>query len=119
MKGFNMLLNEDQIVELEIDLEELKKNKLDESFLSMFGSALKLLMGYMFGPPQPLSRRHRVKGRREDVESLARTLGREKRYLEALKKHGLDDPKTFKSKASLDKAIKGFEKGTGLKWPFK
>jgi len=45
-----MLLNEDQIVELEIDLEELKKNKLDESFLSMFGSALKLLMGYMFGP---------------------------------------------------------------------
>ena len=119
MKGFNMFLNEDQIVELEIDLEELKKNKLDESFLSMFGSTLKLLMGYMFGPPQPLSRRYKIKGKKEDVRSFAKTLGREKKYLEILKKHGLDDPKTFKSKASLDKAIKSFEEGTGLKWPFK
>ena len=35
------------------------------------------------------------------------------------KKFGLDDPRTYKSKTKLDKAIKDFEKTTGLVWPFK
>ena len=111
-------LNEDQILEVEIDLEELKKNSLNESFLAMFGSSIKLLLDRMFGPPQSYPS-YNIKGSRSDVQSFARALGNEKNYLEAVKKYGLDDPKTFKSKTALDKAVKGFEKETGLKWPFK
>ena len=41
-------LNEEKIVEIEIDLEELKRNQLNESFLSMFGGAIKLILDRMF-----------------------------------------------------------------------
>ena len=118
------ILHEDKIVSIEIDLEELKKNRMDESFVMMFASTIKLLMGYLTrGPGAHLKDwtpgSYHVKGRRSDVEAFAKTLGKEKSYLDAMKKSGLDDPKTFKSKSSLDRAIKGFEKTTGLKWPFK
>ena len=121
------ILNEDKIVSIEIDLDELKKNKMDESFVMMFASTVKLLMDYVtgslpgshLGPGRGTFGRFNVKGRRKDVEAFAKTLGKEKKYLEAMKKSGLEDPKTFKSKSALDKAIKGFEKTTGLKWPFK
>ena len=36
-----------------------------------------------------------------------------------MKKHGLDKPGVGKSKAKLDKAVKNFEKDTGIVWPFK
>lgn len=118
------ILNEDKIVNIQIDLDELKKNKMDESFTMMFASTIKLLMGYLTkGPGGHLKNwkpgSYQVKGRRRDVEAFAKTLGKEKSYLDAMKKSGLDDSKTFKSKSSLDRAIKGFEKTTGLKWPFK
>ena len=113
-------LNEEKIVEIEIDLEELKKNQINESFLSMFGSSIKLILDRMFGSPQPYGGSwYKIKGSRRDVTSFARTLGNEKKYLEAVEKYGLDNPNTFKSKRALDKAVVGFEKDTGLKWPFK
>ena len=113
-----MQLNEDQIVEVEIDLNELKKNQLDESFMVMFASMAKMLLNFLTAPVHNYPN-FKIKGSRKDVESFARTLGREKRYLESLKKSGLDNPKTFKSKSALDKAVKKFENTTGLKWPFK
>jgi len=110
------LLNEEEIVAIEIDLDELKKNKINESFLAMFGAGIKIILDRMFGGSvAPLS----VRGSIADVNSFARTLGREKRYIESTKKHGLDDPRTYKSKSKLEKAIANFEKDTGLKWPFK
>ena len=48
-----------------------------------------------------------------------KTLGSEARYVKAARDYGLTDPRTFKSKNKLTSAIKGFEKVTGLKWPFK
>lgn len=114
------LLNEEEIVSIEINLEELKKNKLNESFLSMFGASIKLILDRMFGGRiSGPAARVAVSGSRNDVTSFAKTLGREKRYLEATKKYGLDNPRTFKDKKKLDTAIRGFEKDTGLKWPFK
>jgi len=113
------LLNEDQVVQIEIDLEELKKNELNESFLAMFGGAIKMLLDRMFAAPQSYPSFYKIKGSRSNVTSFARALGNEKKYLEAVSKYGLDNPQTFKSKSALDNAIKGFEKDTGLKWPFK
>ena len=113
------LLNEDEIVSIEIDLEQLKENELNESFLAMFGTGIKLILDRMFGGRVASPFSMVVKGRSGDIKSFARTLGREKKYLEASKKYGLDNPKTFGDKRKLEKAIAGFEKDTGLKWPFK
>jgi hypothetical protein len=113
-----MQLNEGELVEVHIDLEELKNNKLNESFLTMFGSTIKMLLNSMFGPLQPYTN-FSIKGTKSDVTAFARALGNEKKYLQSAKKHGLDNPKTLSSKTALTKAIKNFEKETGLKWPFK
>lgn len=113
------LLNEEEIVSIHIDLEELKKNELNESFLAMFGSSIKLILDRMFGGRVGSPAGWAISGSRGDINSFARTVGREKKYIESSKKYGLDNPKTFQDKRKLDKAIKGFEKDTGLKWPFK
>lgn len=101
-----------------IDLTAAKDGKLDEfNFLAMMGSGIKELLKLMFGGSGavPVS----VKGSKEDVRSFAKTLGREKRYIDAYRKYGLSDPRTYKNKFKLNKSIKDFKKKTGLKWPFK
>ena len=113
------LLNEEEIISIHIDLEELKKNELNESFLAMFGSSVKLILDRMFGGRVGSPASWSISGRRGDVDSFARTLGREKKYIESSREHGLDNPKTYQNKRKLDKAIQGFEKDTGLKWPSK
>jgi len=113
------LLNEEEIVSIEINLEELKKNKLNESFLGMFGTAIKMILDRMFSPKSALLDKYTITGKRDDISSFARTLGREKRYLQSAQKHGLDNERTFKDKRKLEKAIANFQKDTGLKWPFK
>ena len=73
-------------------------------------------MGTMFGGASiPVQ----VKGSQNQVRDFARVIGREKKYLSNYKKYGLDNPQTYKSKFSLDSAVKKFERSTGLKWPFK
>ena len=97
-------LKEEKLVEIVIDLNEIKKNRLDESFLAMFA-----------GSSVPVS----VSGKPREVASFADAIGKEKKYIDAAKKHGLDDPRTFKDKAKLKKATNAFERVTGIKWPFK
>jgi hypothetical protein len=101
-----------------IDLEELKSKQLNENFSRMFAGTLELALNHMFGWKTMRNFTSFVRGKTSDVKSLAKTLGHEKKYIEAMQKHGLDNPKTFKTKSQLDKAIKGFEKTTGIKWPF-
>ena len=109
-------LNEDKLTEIVIDLEELKKNKLNESFLAMFGYWIQVIMKRMFGGSEiPVS----VKGNPRDVSAFARAIGNEKSYIDTAKKHGLHDPRTYKSKSLLKKATNAFERVTGIKWPFK
>ena len=92
-----------------------KQKHLDESFLVMFGSWVQWLLGKMFdGGSIPGT----IKGSKSEVESFARAMGSEKRYIETAKRYGLDHPTTYKSKAKLSSATKGFEKETGIKWPF-
>ena len=80
-----------------------------------FGAWVKILLRRMFGnASMPV----KIKGSRSEVESFARTLGGEKRYIESASRYGLDDPRTYKNKAKLTKAINNFERETSLKWPF-
>ena len=111
-------INEDKITEYVIDFAELRENKLDESFLSAFGNITKMILGRMFGSDDlylPVS----VRGTRSEVNAFAKALGSEKRYLDAYKKHGLNDPRTHRSKSMLKGAVEKFTRATGLKWPFK
>jgi len=100
-----------------IDLDDLKSGKLEEfNVLQMMGSGIKHILAQMFGGSViPVT----VRGSRGDVKSFARTVGREKHYLDAYKKYGLNDPRTYKSKFKLNKSVRDFERKTKLKWPFK
>ena len=108
------ILKEDNLVPVVIDLNEM--NKLDESWLRMFGDGIKSILKSMFGgTPIPTT----IKGTPMQVQSFANTLGREKSYLEAWMNFGLNDPKTHRSRGMLDKAVSQFTRKTGVKWPFK
>ena len=110
-------LQEGMLRSITIDFSEIRRKQkhLDESFLVMFGGWVKWLLGKMFdGGSIPGT----IKGSRSEVESFARAMGSEKRYIETAKRYGLDHPTTYKSKAKLSSATKGFEKETGIKWPF-
>ena len=109
-------LQEGKLVNMVIDLEKLKSDQLDEGYLSMFGAWIEYFLNGLFGgwtPPVA------VKGSQRDVEAFARALAGEKRYIETARRYGLDHPTTYKNKAKLDNAIRGFEGDTGIKWPFK
>ena len=113
------------IEEINIDFNEMrqKKGELNEEQLNEFllsttaalGASAKILLG-MMGFGQDFSIPVKIKGSSRDVGSFTRALKGERRYMDAAKKYGLNDPKTYKSKARLDKAIAGFEKTTGIKW---
>jgi len=110
-------LTEEKLLEVTIDFSEIKRKNqhLDESFLVMFGGWVKWLLGKMFsGGSIPGT----VKGSRSEVESFARAMASEKGHIETAKRYGLDHPATYKSKARLSSATSGFEKATGIKWPF-
>lgn len=106
-------MNDKELTEIEIDLSG---DRLNESFLRMFGSGIKSILKRMFGGSAiPVT----VKGNTSDVKSFARAIGSEKRYMENWRRYGLDNPKTYKSKYKLDKAVKDFTRKTGIQWPFK
>ena len=109
------MMNEKDLVPVEIDLGVARKGELNESFLKMFGGWVETMQAMFGGSTLPVT----VKGTRQEVRSFANVLGKERSYMQAYKKHGLDNASTYKSKYSLDKAVKAFEKVTKLKWPFK
>jgi hypothetical protein len=100
-----------------IDLTAARSGELNESWLTMFGSAVKLVLQRLFG--EDIGVPLKIKGSRADVAAFTNTVNREKRYLEALRDYGLNNPRTYKSKAELTSSISKFERATGLKWPFK
>ena len=107
-------LKEDELSPIVIDLTN--GNKLDEGFLRMFGFWTKKILERMFGgnalPVQ-------IKGNKRDVAAFAKTIGKEKKYMDSIRRFGLDNPKTFKNKSKLERSVSDFTRKTGLKWPFK
>tara|TARA_R110002020_G_scaffold37239_16_gene112558 strand:+ start:731 stop:1057 length:327 start_codon:yes stop_codon:yes gene_type:complete len=106
----------DELQPIIIDFNELQKDNLNESFLKMFGFAVKNILKYMFDDVHiPV----KVKGHPTQVKSFVNTLAQEKRFLDSYKQFGLDDPRTLQDKSILTQAVRKFERATGLKWPFK
>jgi len=104
-------------ISLVLDLNEAKKlDNLNESFMVMFRTWVKLILQTIFGD---LSLPLNVKGNPRDVESFAKAISGEKRYIDSIKKHGLNNRQTYASRANLASSISKFERDTGLTWPFK
>ena len=112
-------IKEDKIIEHVIDFSELRKNHLDESFLRAFGNITKMILKRMFGPDEEVYLPISIRGKPSEVSAFAHALGKEKKYLEDYKTHGLNDPRTHRSKGVLKSAVDKFTRATGLKWPFK
>lgn len=102
--------------ELITQVLDLSNQEIDEAFLASKGIMIKTIMGAMFGG---YSLPVQVKGNVAQIASFATALGKEKSFMEAFSKYGLDNPKTYKSKGELDSAVEKFERVTKLKWPFK
>ena len=91
-------------------------DKLNEGFIGTFGITLKQLMQSMFGGQKvPII----VKGSPKEIRAFAKALIHEKDYYKVYKKYELDNPKTYRSKYRLKRAIHDFERKTGMKWPLK
>jgi|TARA_R100000234_G_scaffold120132_1_gene105757 hypothetical protein len=106
----------DDLQPIIIDFNECSNDTLNESFLKMFGFAVKSILKYMFNDsPIPV----KIKGHPTQVKSFVNALAQEKRYLDSYKQFGLDDPRTLQDKSILTQSVRKFERATGLKWPFK
>ena len=101
---------------IEIDLTE---DTLDETLQLPYrslGKKIERILGAMFkGVNLPTT----VKGSKRDIQSFLDALVKEKKYMGAYLQYGLNDPRTYHSKALLNNATRNFERVTGIKWPFK
>ena len=98
-----------------LDLSEYK-GKLNENILHVFAAWIEYLLSKMFkGRRIPV----KVRGNKLEIERFVDTLVNEKRYMDFIKKYGLDDPMTYKQKARLDVAIKRFEREAKINGPIR
>mgnify|MGYP003153845230 CR=1 FL=1 len=102
------------LVPIEIDLN-VDPSKIDESFLVTFAGLTKMLLKYMFGgSPAPA----KIRGTPAQVSAFTGALGREKNYMDAFLKYGLNDERTLSNRGRLNSAVSKFERSTGLRWPY-
>ena len=113
------MLNEDKIDPIVINLSAMRGNELNEDFIRVFGNSVRMFLGALLDQDPIKMFKGIVKGTPTEVNSFARTIGSEKRYIDVARKYGLDDPRTASNKAKLAKSIASFERETGIKWPFK
>ena len=110
------MLTEDQLKELVFDLGAARKGELDENILHVFAAWIEYLLSKMFkGRRIPV----KVRGNRIEITRFTDALVNEKRYMDYIKKYGLDDPMTYKQKSKLNVAIKRFEREAKINWPIR
>ena len=110
------MLTEDQLKEIVFDLGAARKGQLDENILHVFAAWIEYLLSKMYkGRRIPV----KVRGNRIEVQRFTDALVNEKRYMDYIKKYGLDDPMTYKQKSKLNVAIKSFEREAQINWPIK
>ena len=110
------MLTEDQLEEMVFDLGAARKGQLNENILHVFAAWIEYLLAKMYK-----GRRIQVKvrGNRIEVQRFTDALVNEKRYMDYIKKYGLDDPMTYKQKTKLNIEIRRFEKEAKINWPIK
>ena len=102
------------ITPIEIDLTAGREDRINEIWLQMFGSAVKSILGMMFGnSAMPV----KIKGNKSEVSAFAKALARDKKYMKAAAKYGLNDPRVLKDKYKLRKAAAQFKRATGIDYP--
>jgi hypothetical protein len=110
------MLTEEQLEEVEFDLGAARKGELNENILHVFAAWIEYLLSKMYkGRRIPV----KVRGNRIEVQRFTDALVNEKRYMDYIKKYGLDDPMTYKQKSRLDVAIKRFEREAKINWPIR
>ena len=106
--------------DIHINLESLKSNTLTESSVVQMAADLKYLLYHMMGPMDPYGGQGvRITGSRSDLESFQNAVAKEKKYMDAYLKYGLNDKRVLNNRHRLEKAVYKFEKATGIKWPLK
>ena len=109
-------LTEDQLQEIVFDLGVGRKGEINENILHVFAAWIQYLLSKMFkGRRIPV----RVRGNKIEIERFTDALVNEKRYMDFIKKYGLDDPMTYQQKSKLDVAIKRFEREARINWPIR
>ena len=99
-----------------IDLGAKRRGELNESVLNIFAAWVQYLLEKMFkGQTIPV----KVRGNKLEVMRFTGALTAEKRYIDGIKKYGLDSPLTYKNRVKLQRQIKLFERETGIEWPIK
>ena len=110
------MLTEDQLKDMVFDLGAARKGELNENILHVFAAWIEYLLAKMYkGRRIPV----KVRGNRIEVQRFTDALVNEKRYMDYIKKYGLDDPMTYKQKSKLDVAIKRFEREAKINWPIR
>ena len=110
------MLTEDQLEEMVFDLGAARKGQLNENILHVFAAWIEYLLAKRYkGRRIPV----KVRGNRIEVQRFTDALVNEKRYMDYIKKYGLDDPMTYKQKTKLNIAIRRFEKEAKINWPIK
>tara|TARA_Y100001963_G_scaffold152926_1_gene238643 strand:- start:101 stop:427 length:327 start_codon:yes stop_codon:yes gene_type:complete len=105
----------DKIV-IEFPKPEALQERRAAGFIATFGVTLRKLLKKMFGGEKiPII----VKGTPNQVRAFAKALVHEKDYYKIYKKYGLNNPRTYRSKYRLKRAIHDFERKTGIIWPLK
>jgi len=111
------------LVPVVVDLNKAAGGTINESWLAMFGGAVEMMLRRMFHQPELSSEwgdvNYSVRGTPSQIASFGDALAGEKQYMETFMKHGLNDPRSFRSRHELEKAVASFERETDLKWPFK
>tara|TARA_R110000851_G_scaffold309089_2_gene468357 strand:+ start:495 stop:830 length:336 start_codon:yes stop_codon:yes gene_type:complete len=103
-----------EITPVQIDLGAVRKNTVNEGFMEMFNRDVSMVLGAMLaGSSIPI----KIKGTKSEIKVFTKTMQREKQYIKTAAKYGLDDPRTYRNKYKLKKAISKFERATGLRWP--
>ncbi len=107
-------MEESKIIELNLNFS--KKELLNEVWLPQLSRAIRVILNKLFGGVEvPV----KVTGNKLQIITFAKAIAREKSYIIAAAKYGLDHPKTYKNKYLLQKAIANFERAAEIKWPFK
>jgi len=110
------MTEQDEMVSLSFDFGPARRGEITESYLTALGavtgSALRQMLSGAKGTMN-------IKGKPSEIDAYVGALFAEKAYMQAISQSGLGNPKTRRNAAELSKAVRKFERRTGLKWPFK